>query len=73
MNDARSKAEQMASLGGVQLGKPTYISEGSTYYPPVIRYAGQSKESDNSAVPTSPINPGETTISMSIQVVYSIQ
>ncbi|MBN1369248.1 MAG: SIMPL domain-containing protein [Dehalococcoidaceae bacterium] len=72
MADAKSKAEQMAALSGVQLGKPTYISEGSSYYPPVIRYDTAVKEGD-SQTPATPISPGETDIIMNVQIVYAIQ
>jgi len=72
MVDAKSKAEQMAALSGVQLGKPTYISEGSTYYPPVIRYDNVYKEGDAQA-PGTPITPGDADIILNVQVVYAIQ
>ena len=73
MADAKAKAEQMASLSGVQLGKPMYISEGSSYYPPVIRYDAAYKEGDYSQAPSTPISPGETDIYISVQIVYTIQ
>jgi len=68
MADAEAKAEQLASLAGVNLGKPTYISE-STQVPPIIR--GPVYE----AAPATgtPISPGETEISLTVQVTYSIQ
>lgn len=72
MNDAKDKAEQMASLGGAQLGKPTYITEGSSYYPPVVRYDKAYAESDGSA-PATQISAGEQEIVINVQVVYSIQ
>jgi uncharacterized protein YggE len=72
MNDAKHKAEQMASLGGAQLGKPTYIYEGNSYYPPVIRYDKAYAESDT-GTPATQISPGETDIIINVQVVYSIQ
>jgi uncharacterized protein YggE len=71
MADAEAKAEQLADLGGVNLGKPTYISEGSIslpvtreYYPEVVPAPAPS--------PVTPITPGETEISLTVQVVYSI-
>lgn len=72
MADAKAKAEQMAGLGGVQLGKPTYISEGSAYYPPVIRYDNAIKEGGAQAPGTS-ITPGDTDIILNVAVVYAIQ
>ncbi len=68
MADAKAKAEQMAKLGGVTLGKPTYISESSYYpVPTPIRLADQGIPSVE-----TPISPGETDITISVQVAYAI-
>ena len=70
MADARTKAEQLADLGGVKLGKPTYISEG-TVIPPYPRALYDKAEAV--AVPeVTPISPGEVEISLNVQVVYAI-
>jgi len=68
MADAKAKAEQLANLGGVTLGKPTYISESISYpiYPPPVRVA------EAAPAPVTPISPGEMKISLDIQVVYAI-
>jgi uncharacterized protein YggE len=66
MADAIDKAEQLADLAGVELGKPTYISEG-TIYPPVI-YRDVVMEG---SAPT-PISPGEIELTLTVQVVYAI-
>jgi uncharacterized protein YggE len=69
MADAKAKAEQLAILGGVTLGKPTYISESYTsfitpkYYD--SREAGMSSE--------TPISTGELDITISVQVTYAIK
>jgi len=68
MADARAKAEQLATLGGVTLGNPTYISEG-TPYSPDYRFNGFY---DEGASGTTPISPGETEVSLSVQVIYAI-
>jgi hypothetical protein len=68
MADARTKAEQLASLSGVKLGKPTYISESISY--PV--YAPAAKVAEAAPAPVTPISPGEMKISLDIQVVYAI-
>ena len=68
MADARTKAEQLASLSGVKLGKPTYISE-SIYYPV---YTPAVKVAEAAPAPVTPISPGEMKISLDIQVVYAI-
>jgi len=66
--DAGAKAEQLANLSGVKLGKPTYISESIYYpvYPPPVRVA------EAAPVPKTSISPGEMKISLDIQVVYAI-
>jgi uncharacterized protein YggE len=69
MADAKDKAEQLAHLGGVKLGKPIYISEGSGYSRTTVYY--DSKAPEGAVVPTD-ISPGEVEIQMTIQVVYSI-
>jgi uncharacterized protein YggE len=70
MNDAKDTAKQLASLGGVTLGKPTYISQ-SSYYPQTINYYKDSAVGAASA-PSTPISPGETDITLTVQVTYSI-
>jgi hypothetical protein len=70
MVDARTKAEQLASLGGVKLGKPTFISE-SSYFP----YSGgvsAPAAADKSVAVATPVNPGEMDITVSVQVTYAI-
>lgn len=69
MNDAKAKAQQMASLSGVTLGKPTYISE-SSYIPTPM--PAMYKEAAPDSAPT-PISPGEMDITVNVQVVYAIQ
>jgi uncharacterized protein YggE len=72
MNDAKAKAEQIASLSGIVLGKPTYVSENS--YTPFVPYREVYLKSsmDSSAMPTTPISPGETDIVLNVQVSYAI-
>ena len=68
MVDAKAKAEQLANLSGVTLGKPTYISESISY--PV--YSQPPRVAEGAAAPTTPISPGEMKVSLDIQVVYAI-
>ncbi len=67
--DAKAKAEQLAKLAGVSLGKPIYISEGMQV-PPIYTRGVVYEE----AVPgaETPISPGEMEISLTVQVVYAI-
>ena len=69
--DARAKAEQLARLGGVRLGKPTYISE-SSYVPRVYPEVVVEMEAIKAAPATTPISPGEVEISLTVQVGYAI-
>jgi len=71
MADAKSKAEQLASLAGVKLGKPTYISE-SFYQPSSYRYDVPMMEAGKSPAPSTIISPGEMDISLNVQVTYAI-
>ena len=68
MADAKAKAEQLANLGGITLGKPTYISESISY--PV--YSQPPRVAEAAPAPTTPISPGEMKVSLDIQVVYAI-
>lgn len=72
VNNARAKAEQLARLAGVNLGRVIYISESAAYTPipfpvPVLRADAIE------AAPTTFISPGETDIILNIQVNYAIQ
>jgi uncharacterized protein len=70
MNNAKDKATQLASLAGVNLGRPVYIVE-NTQSPPVP-YA-VSLPVAAQAAPTTPISPGQTDITLNVQVAYAIQ
>lgn len=66
MNDAKAKAQQIANLSSVTLGKPVFVSESTSF--PINQGSGVSVP----AVPTTPISVGELDISASVQVLYSI-
>ena len=70
MEDAGAKAEQLAYLSGVDLGKPTYINESGGFIP-ITRefFMGEAAAAPDS---TTPISAGETEIRLTVQVVYSI-
>jgi len=72
MEDAKDKAEQLAKLAKVDLGKPTYINETGAYIPVPREYYVESAPVP-APVPTTPISPGETEIRLTVQVVYSIE
>jgi len=72
MADVEAKAKQLATLAGVTLGKPTYISEGvqvpPTVYPRVVYEAAPAP----APAPAPAISPGEIEISLTVQVAYAI-
>ena len=69
MADAKAKAEQLADLAGIELGQPTYISEGNIYPPVVYRDAGMAPEEGY----TTSISPGEIELTLTVQVAYAIE
>jgi uncharacterized protein YggE len=72
IKDARAKAEQLADMAGVKLGKPTYISESGGYVPyHTTRVSYAEAAPVPPAEPTS-ISPGETEVTLNVQIAYSI-
>jgi uncharacterized protein YggE len=70
MEDAMVKAEQMANVADVKLGKPIYISEGTAYVPPI---RDLYKEGAAAPVPPpTPISPGELEFQVTVLMVYEI-
>ncbi len=69
--DARAKAQQLASLAGVNLGSPFYISESGGFYPIYRDYYGTGVMAAE-LVPTF-ISPGETEITLTVQMAFAIQ
>lgn len=73
MANAKAKAEQMAKAAGVNLGKPTYITESSYIPQPIYRTALKAEAAAPApAEAPTPISPGEMEITVNVQVVYSI-
>jgi uncharacterized protein YggE len=70
--DMVAKANQLANLSGVQLGKPYYISETVGSSPLRVAYA-ESAVFDQGGDAATPIQPGEVDITIIIQAVYAIQ
>lgn len=66
MHDARTKAEQLATLGGVRLGAPLSIAEQTTASPPP--FFGERVADDAG----TPIEPGLTSIVVTVSVRYGI-
>ena len=72
MADAKAKAEQMAEVAGVKLGKPTYISESSYIPSPVMRQDVFKEAAAGAPMVETSISPGEMEISVNVQIVYAI-
>jgi len=70
--DAKAKAEQLAELAGVTLGKPTYVSEGIQPIYPEYLVAGGMAPPAPAPAPAPSISPGEMTVSLTVQIAYSI-
>ncbi len=71
MADARSKATELARLGGVALGEPVSISEGVSSPPPIIyeRMAGDMAAAEAG----TPIEPGQLRVDINVQVTFAIK
>lgn len=71
MKDAKKKADQLASLGGVSLGSPIAISETQSNNPPIaLAQAGAKLQSSDA--PT-PIEPGTGTVAVQVSVRWSLK
>lgn len=70
MADAKARANHLAELADVTLGKPTYISE--SYYSPIVLRPAYAIEVMEEAAKI-PISPGEMEITLNVQVAYAIE
>ncbi len=70
MADAKAKAEQLAKLGGITLGTPTYISESMVTPSPIYPVRAEAAAP---AMAETPISAGEMEISLTVQVIYAIK
>lgn len=70
MADAKARAEQLARLAGVRLGRPTYIAESGGVLPPPPVPFGRGGEA---FAAVTPISPGEMEIRVNFQVTYAIE
>jgi hypothetical protein len=69
--DAQAKAEELASLAGVTLGDPTYITE-STSTPYTQTYYDRSVSYSAEAAPATEISPGELEVVVYVNITYTI-
>jgi len=69
MTDAKTKAEALAGLADVELGKPLAISESSAGGVPPVYF---DRAAQASADVSTPISPGQLEITVDVQVTYEI-
>ncbi len=68
--DAQAKAQHLAALAGVDLGRPFYISESGGFVPIYRDYAMMEA---GGILPPTPISPGETEITLTVQMAFAIE
>jgi uncharacterized protein YggE len=73
MNDARSRAESLASLAGVELGEVLSISMSSTPGYPRPYAAARVMEMADAGAPAPGIAPGEHSVTVNLHVTYAIR
>jgi uncharacterized protein YggE len=72
MADAQTKADELATLAGVSLGKATYITESiSTPYPPPYFERGGVFAMEEA--PATEISPGELEVVVTVYITYGIE
>jgi len=73
MDAAKKKATQLASLAGVSLGTPTFVTESSFSSPPIYLDRMEAIPMAGDAKIETPVSPGETEITLNVQVTYAIK
>ena len=71
MQNATSKAQQLARDAGVSLGRPTSVDESDTGGVTPVRQLAAPQAAAPAA--TTPIQPGQLQVSTTVRVVWSIQ
>jgi uncharacterized protein YggE len=73
ISDAKAQAKEVASAAGVTLGvvQSIDVTGGST--PPVPVYQGKGGGAMVEAAASVPVNPGQLTVTINVNVVYQIQ
>jgi uncharacterized protein len=71
LREAMAKAGQIAEVTGISLGKPVSITESGGFFP--IMRSFELKAAAPDGAPSTPISPGETEITLNVQMVFSIK
>ena len=74
VKDAAAKAQTLADASGVILGKPITITE-NTYFvsPPVPYEVAEAAFDEDASKASTPIVPGELTITVNVSLIYEIE
>ena len=72
MKNARAKADELAKLGDVSLGKPMLISEGTQSSPPIAYPAAADMKSAAGGAST-PVQSGSQKVTVDVQVRWSLK
>ena len=72
MVEARKKAEALAQLAGVGLGKPRYINESFMESPPFYLEPIYAVAAERGIGGGAPVQPGQLEIAVQVQVTYDI-
>ena len=73
MQDAQTKAQTLATEGGVTLGKPISISESEDFYMPRSINLDFAFAEDAAAAIETPIQSGQLQITVRVNVIYEIE
>ena len=71
MADAQGKAQALATLGGVGLGKPRIISESFIEQPPFYMERAYALEMETGG--GAPVSPGQLEVTVQVQVTFDIR
>lgn len=73
VKDAEAKAQTLAKASGVRLGEPVTITESTYFEGPPIPFAMAAEDFDDATRSSTPIAPGELTVTVTVTVVYEIE
>ncbi|HUS82601.1 MAG TPA: SIMPL domain-containing protein [Dehalococcoidia bacterium] len=71
VKDAKARAQRLADTAGVKLGDPISITESSVS--PPVPMAADMRETLGSGEESTPIQPGELDVNLTVQVVFAIE
>lgn len=73
MKNAKAKADELAKLGDVSLGKPMLISEGTQSSPPIAYPAAADSKTTQGAGVSTPVQSGSQKVTVDVQVRWSLK